>query len=66
MAEIEVDLFMYCENPECEGSPDEADCFNGDESETFQWRCPTCKTDYEFEVEFEPTVSNLRKAKKNG
>ncbi|MCY9874593.1 hypothetical protein [Vibrio barjaei] len=60
MAEIDVDVFVYCDNDDCEYAPDDAEHFSGDDRDTFHWKCPECKTEYEFEIEFQPEVVGQR------
>ncbi len=64
MAEIEVDIVVSCENPDCE-SEAEVECFNGEDSGTFEWECPHCKTKYEFEIEFLPEATGFREKESN-
>ncbi|PSU22026.1 hypothetical protein CTM97_15760 [Photobacterium phosphoreum] len=58
--EYEVDVEIICDNDDCQYYPREFETVQGTDGEIHNWTCPGCKTKYTFEIEFEPTVTNIK------
>ncbi len=61
--EYEVDVEIICDNADCDYYSKEFETVQGTDGETHNWTCPSCHTAYTFEIEFEPTVTNMTRVK---